>query len=50
MIQYHLSNRQFKCNITKIFATNHASCIETNESFKVIVHMGIDTLALKEEG
>ncbi|WGL93845.1 N-acetylglucosamine-specific PTS transporter subunit IIBC [Arsenophonus nasoniae] len=36
--------------IIKIFATNHAFCIETNEGVEVIVHMGIDTVALKGQG
>jgi N-acetylglucosamine PTS system EIICBA or EIICB component len=36
--------------IVKIFATNHAFCIETNEGVEVIVHMGIDTVALKGQG
>ncbi|QLK88317.1 hypothetical protein E3U36_10085 [Arsenophonus endosymbiont of Aphis craccivora] len=36
--------------IVKIFATNHAFCIETNEGVEVIVHMGIDTVTLKGQG
>ncbi|HGJ5892344.1 MAG TPA: N-acetylglucosamine-specific PTS transporter subunit IIBC [Arsenophonus apicola] len=36
--------------IVKIFATNHAFCIVTNEGVEVIVHMGIDTVALKGQG
>ncbi|WGO82842.1 N-acetylglucosamine-specific PTS transporter subunit IIBC [Arsenophonus apicola] len=36
--------------IVKIFATNHAFCIETHEGVEVIVHMGIDTVALKGQG
>ncbi|HGJ5873572.1 MAG TPA: N-acetylglucosamine-specific PTS transporter subunit IIBC [Arsenophonus apicola] len=36
--------------IVKIFATNHAFCIETDEGVEVIVHMGIDTVALKGQG
>lgn len=36
--------------VVKIFATNHAFCIETNDGVEVIVHMGIDTVTLKGQG
>lgn len=36
--------------IVKIFATNHAFCLESNEGAEIIVHMGIDTVALEGKG
>lgn len=36
--------------VVKIFDTNHAFCIETNEGAEIIVHMGIDTVTLGGKG
>lgn len=36
--------------VMKIFNTNHAFCLETDEGAEVVVHMGIDTVALNGEG
>ena len=36
--------------ITKIFATNHAFSIKTNNNLEVLVHIGLDTVELKGEG
>jgi PTS system N-acetylglucosamine-specific IIC component len=36
--------------IVKIFNTNHALCIESNEGVEVIIHMGIDTVSLNGQG
>ncbi len=36
--------------VVKIFDTNHAFCIETDNSVEIIVHMGIDTVALGGKG
>lgn len=36
--------------VVKIFETNHAFCIETDNGVELIVHMGIDTVALKGKG
>lgn len=36
--------------VVKIFETNHAFCIETDNGVELIVHMGIDTVALKGQG
>ena len=36
--------------IVKIFNTNHAFCLETDEGAEVVVHMGIDTVALNGQG
>ena len=36
--------------VVKIFETNHAFCLETDNGVELIVHMGIDTVALKGEG
>ena len=36
--------------VVKIFETNHAFCLETDNGIELIVHMGIDTVALKGEG
>ncbi|HEM7509749.1 TPA: PTS transporter subunit EIIC [Providencia rettgeri] len=36
--------------VVKIFETNHAFCLETENGVELIVHMGIDTVALKGEG
>ncbi|WP_370550766.1 N-acetylglucosamine-specific PTS transporter subunit IIBC [Edwardsiella tarda] len=36
--------------VVKIFNTNHAFCLETDEGAEVVVHMGIDTVALNGEG
>ncbi|MDN6115020.1 MAG: N-acetylglucosamine-specific PTS transporter subunit IIBC [Enterobacterales bacterium] len=36
--------------IVKIFNTNHAFCLETDEGAEVVVHMGIDTVAVKGQG
>ena len=36
--------------ITKIFSTNHAFSIKTKAGLEVMVHIGLDTVALKGEG
>ncbi|MBS9442129.1 N-acetylglucosamine-specific PTS transporter subunit IIBC [Photorhabdus heterorhabditis] len=36
--------------IVKIFDTNHAFCIETEEGVELIVHLGIDTISLNGKG
>ncbi|KNC91763.1 N-acetylglucosamine-specific PTS transporter subunit IIBC [Trabulsiella odontotermitis] len=36
--------------IVKIFNTNHAFCLETDKGAEIVVHMGIDTVALNGEG
>ena len=36
--------------IVKIFNTNHAFCLETENGAEIVVHMGIDTVALKGQG
>ncbi|EQC01784.1 PTS system N-acetyl glucosamine specific transporter subunits IICBA [Photorhabdus temperata subsp. temperata M1021] len=36
--------------IVKIFDTNHAFCIETDEGLELIVHLGIDTVSLNGKG
>lgn len=36
--------------IVKIFNTNHAFCLETEKGAEIVVHMGIDTVALGEIG
>ncbi|MGP3593961.1 N-acetylglucosamine-specific PTS transporter subunit IIBC [Vagococcus sp. WN89Y] len=36
--------------IVKIFNTNHAFCLETAKGVEVVVHMGIDTVALGGQG
>ncbi|PWW08000.1 N-acetylglucosamine-specific PTS transporter subunit IIBC [Mangrovibacter plantisponsor] len=36
--------------IVKIFNTNHAFCLETEEGAELVVHMGIDTVALNGKG
>jgi len=36
--------------ILKIFNTNHAFCLETEKGLEVVVHMGIDTVALEGKG
>lgn len=33
-----------------IFNTNHAFCLETNNGAEIVVHMGIDTVALEGKG
>jgi PTS system N-acetylglucosamine-specific IIC component len=34
----------------KIFNTNHAFCLETENGAEIVVHMGIDTVALNGQG
>ncbi len=34
----------------KIFNTNHAFCLETEKGAEIVVHMGIDTVALEGKG
>ncbi|HHB8920505.1 TPA: PTS N-acetyl glucosamine transporter subunit IIABC [Klebsiella pneumoniae] len=36
--------------MVKIFNTNHAFCLETNNGAEIVVHMGIDTVALEGKG
>ncbi|HCI6531690.1 TPA: PTS N-acetyl glucosamine transporter subunit IIABC [Klebsiella quasipneumoniae subsp. quasipneumoniae] len=36
--------------VVKIFNTNHAFCFETNNGAEIVVHMGIDTVALEGKG
>lgn len=36
--------------VVKIFDTNHAFCIETDNGVEIIVHIGIDTVALGGKG
>ena len=36
--------------IVKIFNTNHAFCLETENGAEIVVHMGIDTVALEGKG
>lgn len=36
--------------IVKIFNTNHAFCLETVKGAEIVVHMGIDTVALEGKG
>ncbi|CAO97376.1 PTS N-acetyl glucosamine transporter subunit IIABC [Erwinia tasmaniensis] len=36
--------------LVKIFNTNHAFCLETENGVEVVVHMGLDTVALKGQG
>ncbi|MGL5968347.1 MAG: PTS N-acetyl glucosamine transporter subunit IIABC [Kluyvera sp.] len=36
--------------IVKIFNTNHAFCLETTKGAEIVVHMGIDTVALDGKG
>ena len=36
--------------VVKIFNTNHAFCLETDNGAEIVVHMGIDTVALEGKG
>ncbi|MBJ3814524.1 PTS N-acetyl glucosamine transporter subunit IIABC [Shimwellia pseudoproteus] len=36
--------------IVKIFNTNHAFCLETEKGAEIVVHMGLDTVALDGKG
>ncbi|MFI4070479.1 PTS N-acetyl glucosamine transporter subunit IIABC [Klebsiella pneumoniae] len=36
--------------VVKIINTNHAFCLETNNGAEIVVHMGIDTVALEGKG
>ncbi|WP_168429758.1 PTS N-acetyl glucosamine transporter subunit IIABC [Erwinia amylovora] len=36
--------------LVKIFNTNHAFCLETDKGVEVVVHMGLDTVALEGKG
>ncbi|WP_067702316.1 PTS N-acetyl glucosamine transporter subunit IIABC [Erwinia sp. ErVv1] len=36
--------------VVKIFNTNHAFCLETEKGVEVVVHMGLDTVALAGKG
>ncbi|MCB4157140.1 PTS N-acetyl glucosamine transporter subunit IIABC [Klebsiella pneumoniae] len=36
--------------VVKIFNTNHAFCLETNNGAEIVVYMGIDTVALEGKG
>lgn len=36
--------------VVKIFNTNHAFCLETTKGVELVVHMGIDTVALNGKG
>ncbi|HEC2543638.1 TPA: PTS transporter subunit EIIC [Raoultella ornithinolytica] len=37
-------------SVVKIFNTNHAFCLETENGAEIVVHMGIDTVALNGQG
>jgi len=36
--------------LVKIFNTNHAFCLETENGVEIVVHMGLDTVALEGKG
>ncbi|PRD17458.1 PTS N-acetyl glucosamine transporter subunit IIABC [Pantoea coffeiphila] len=36
--------------LVKIFNTNHAFCLETEKGAEIVVHMGLDTVALQGKG
>ncbi|ORM80843.1 PTS N-acetyl glucosamine transporter subunit IIABC [Pantoea deleyi] len=36
--------------VVKIFNTNHAFCLETDNGVEIVVHMGLDTVALDGKG
>ncbi|MTD26837.1 PTS N-acetyl glucosamine transporter subunit IIABC [Erwinia sorbitola] len=36
--------------LVKIFNTNHAFCLETEKGIEIVVHMGLDTVALEGKG
>ena len=36
--------------VVKIFTTNHAFCLETDNGVEIVVHMGLDTVALGGKG
>ena len=36
--------------VVKIFDTNHAFCLETSSGVEIVVHMGLDTVALGGKG
>jgi len=36
--------------ITKIFSTNHAYAVKSKQDLEVLVHIGLETVALKGEG
>ena len=36
--------------VVKIFNTNHAFCLETDKGVEIVVHMGLDTVALQGKG
>lgn len=36
--------------LVKIFNTNHAFCLETEKGVEIVVHMGLDTVALQGKG
>ena len=36
--------------ITKIFSTNHAYSVKSDQDLEVLVHIGLETVALKGEG
>lgn len=36
--------------VVKIFNTNHAFCLETDKGAEIVVHIGIDTVALEGQG
>ncbi|CAH6312183.1 N-acetylglucosamine-specific PTS transporter subunit IIBC [Pantoea agglomerans] len=36
--------------LVKIFNTNHAFCLETENGMEIVVHMGLDTVALEGKG
>lgn len=36
--------------VVKIFNTNHAFCLETDKGAEIVVHMGMDTVALEGQG
>ena len=36
--------------VVKIFNTNHAFCLEAENGVEIVVHMGLDTVALEGKG
>ncbi len=36
--------------VVKIFTTNHAFCLESDDGVEIVVHMGLDTVSLEGQG